>query len=112
MTAMTSLLPAAEDAPASYVVMLKDTTSRAPTRALAAEAARAGDAVGAVYDAALNGFAVRTTAARAAALAADPRVASVEPDAPFRISGSAPAPGPPAGFPQPPAVPVPVPAPV
>ncbi|WP_241253238.1 S8 family peptidase [Streptomyces sp. W1SF4] len=133
MTAMTSLLPAAvllvaaavlppphpasaaapaaEDAPASYVVMLKDTTSRAPTRALAAEAARAGDAVGAVYDAALNGFAVRTTAARAAALAADPRVASVEPDAPFRISGSAPAPEPPAGFPQPPAVPVSVPAP-
>lgn len=107
MTAMTSLLPAtallaaaavlpphpahaavADDAPAAYVVMLKDTTSRAPTRALAAEAARAGDEVGAVYDAALDGFAVRTTAARAAALAADPRVASVEPDAPFRISGA------------------------
>ncbi|WP_277752143.1 S8 family peptidase [Streptomyces sp. C] len=121
MTAVTSLLPAAAllaaaavlpphpapaaeagDAPAAYVVMLKDSTSRAPTRALAAEAARAGDEVGAVYDAALNGFAVRTTAARAAALAADPRVASVEPDAPFRISG-APA------FPDPPYIPVPAP---
>ncbi|MGE7389430.1 S8 family peptidase [Streptomyces sp. NPDC004126] len=125
MTAMTSLLPAAallaaaavlppphpasaaasDGAPASYVVMLKDTTSRAPTRALAAEAARAGDEVGAVYDAALNGFAVRTTAARAAVLAADPRVASVEPDAPFRISGAS-------SDPEPPAVPVPAPAPV
>lgn len=122
-TAMASLLPAAAllaaaavlppqpahaasgaggDAPAAYVVMLKDTTSRAPTRALAAEAARSGDEVGAVYEAAINGFAVRTTAARAAALAADPRVASVEPDAPFRISG-APA------FPDPPYIPVPFP---
>ncbi|MGW6978965.1 S8 family peptidase, partial [Streptomyces sp. NPDC054932] len=68
---------------APYVVVLKDTTSRAPTRALAAEATDAGDEVGPVYDAALNGFAVRTTAARAAALAADPRVASVEPDTVF-----------------------------
>ncbi|MFF5704201.1 S8 family peptidase [Streptomyces sp. NPDC012794] len=135
MTAMTALLPAAAllaaaavlpphsaatvggggeggDAPTSpYVVTLKDTTSRAPTRALAAEAARSGDEVGAVYEAALNGFAVRTTAARAAVLAADPRVAAVEPDAPFRISGTASPLEPPAGVPHPPAVPVPVPAP-
>ncbi|MEU3722769.1 S8 family peptidase [Streptomyces sp. NPDC031705] len=122
MTAMTALLPAAAllaaatvlpphpvpeadggtDAPtAPYVVTLKDTTSRAPTRALAAEAARSGDQVGAVYDAVIDGFAVRTTAARAARLAADPRVASVEPDAPFRISGAPPAPQPPAGRPTP-----------
>ncbi|WP_276615838.1 S8 family peptidase [Streptomyces sp. A0592] len=74
---------------APYVVVLKDTTSRAPTRALAAEAADAGDEVGPVYEAALNGFAVRTTAARAAALAADPRVASVEPDTVFHITGTA-----------------------
>ncbi|MEV7559820.1 S8 family peptidase [Streptomyces sp. NPDC089795] len=74
------------DATAPYVVVLKDTTSRAPTRTLAAEAVDAGDRVGAVYEAALNGFAVRTTAARAAALAADPRVASVEPDAEFHIT--------------------------
>ncbi|MCX5586713.1 S8 family peptidase [Streptomyces erythrochromogenes] len=73
---------------APYVVVLKDTTSRAPTRALAAEAADAGDEVGPVYEAALNGFAVRTTAARAAALAADPRVASVEPDTVFHITGA------------------------
>ncbi|WP_328621445.1 S8 family peptidase [Streptomyces sp. NBC_00354] len=107
MTALTALLPAAallaaatalpphsasaaadraESATAPYVVVLKDTASRAPTRALAAEAAGAGDQVGAVYDTVLSGFAVRTTAARAAALAADPRVASVEPDAEFRIS--------------------------
>ncbi|MFD5617351.1 S8 family peptidase [Streptomyces yangpuensis] len=73
---------------APYVVVLKDTASRAPTRALAAEAAQSGDAVGPVYEAALDGFAVRTTAARAAALAADPRVASVEPDTVFHITGT------------------------
>ncbi|MEU7606014.1 S8 family peptidase [Streptomyces sp. NPDC041003] len=74
---------------APYVVVLKDTSSRAPTRALAAEAADSGDEVGPVYEAALNGFAVRTTAARATALAADPRVASVEPDAEFHTSAPA-----------------------
>ncbi|MER6218663.1 S8 family serine peptidase [Streptomyces sp. NPDC001674] len=106
MTAITSLLPAAAllaaatvlpphtpahaegaDAPtAAYVVLLKDTATRAPARALASEAAKAGDRVDAVYDSALNGFAVRTTASRAAALAADPRVASVEPDTVYRVS--------------------------
>ncbi|MGW1774324.1 S8 family peptidase [Streptomyces sp. NPDC002104] len=111
MTAFTALLPAAAllaaatalppyaspaaaataDAPiAPYVVVLKDGTTRASasaaTRALAAESEAAGDSVGAVYDTALSGFAVRTTAARAAELAADPRVASVEPDTVFRIS--------------------------
>ncbi|MFK0236020.1 S8 family peptidase [Streptomyces vinaceus] len=75
----------AANATAPYVVVLKDTTSRAPTHALAAEAAGSGDEVGEVYDTVLSGFAVRTTAARAKALAADPRVASVEPDAEFRI---------------------------
>ncbi|MER6782736.1 MULTISPECIES: S8 family serine peptidase [unclassified Streptomyces] len=116
MTAFTALLPAAallaaatavapHPAPAAdtdtapgtapYVVVLKDTTSRAPTRALAAEAEGFGDQVGDVYDTALSGFAVRTTAARAEALAADPRVASVEPDSEFRISDAqSPAPWP------------------
>ncbi|MEU8773941.1 S8 family peptidase [Streptomyces sp. NPDC048606] len=116
MTALTALLPAAallaatavapphtgraetaadtDTDTASYVVVLKDTTPRAPTRALAAEAAEAGDRVGPVYDTALQGFAVRTTADRAAALAADPRVASVEPDGRYRISdGDVDAPG-------------------
>lgn len=105
MTAFAVFLPAAAllaatvtgsppapdaDATAPYVVVLKDTTSRAPTRALAAEAVDAGDEVGPVYEAALNGFAVRTTAARAAALAADPRVASVEPDAEFHTTDELP----------------------
>ncbi|WP_329385408.1 S8 family peptidase [Streptomyces sp. NBC_01351] len=111
MTAFAALLPAAAllaaattataptphsdatdaEAPtAAYVVVLKDATSRAPTHALAAEAADAGDEVGAVYDTALNGFAVRTTPSRAATLAADPRVASVEPDTEFRISDTQP----------------------
>ncbi|WP_371678479.1 S8 family peptidase [Streptomyces sp. NBC_01276] len=126
MTAMTALLPAAAllaaatvlpphtadaaratDVPtAPYVVVLKDTSSRAPARALAAEAAEAGDQVSAVYDTALNGFAVRTTAARAAELAADPRVASVEPDGLYRISDD-PTPPPPSA----PAVPAPTPTP-
>ncbi|MFE1877214.1 S8 family peptidase [Streptomyces sp. NPDC059496] len=83
---VTGAPPAPRSATAPYVVVLKDTASRAPTRALAAEAVHAGDEVGPVYEAALNGFAVRTTAARAAALAADPRVASVEPDAEFHTT--------------------------
>ncbi|MGW0362559.1 S8 family peptidase [Streptomyces sp. NPDC002990] len=108
MTALTTLLPAAAllavagtlpaHAPASapatstapYVVVLKDSTSRAPARALAAEAADHGDRVGTVYETVLNGFAVRTTPARAAVLAADPRVASVEPDTQFRTADTQP----------------------
>ncbi|MFF3211169.1 S8 family peptidase [Streptomyces sp. NPDC002886] len=115
MTAFTALLPAAAllaaatalppyashaaaataDTPtAPYVVVLKDGATRASaaaaTRALAAESEAAGDSVGAVYDTALSGFAVRTTAARAAELAADPRVASVEPDTVFRIDDDTP----------------------
>ncbi|MGI5449833.1 S8 family peptidase [Streptomyces sp. CA-243310] len=94
-TAALSTAPAGETAAAAplapYVVVLKDST-RAPAaaRALAAEAADSGDEVRAVYDTALNGFALRTTASRAAALAADPRVASVEPDALFHVDDTQP----------------------
>ncbi|WP_239516606.1 MULTISPECIES: S8 family peptidase [unclassified Streptomyces] len=88
-TATVEAGPGAETAP--YVVVLEDRLSRASalasTRALVAEAEASGDRVGTVYDTALNGFAVRTTAARAAELAADPRVASVEPDATFLVNG-------------------------
>ncbi|MEU4357801.1 S8 family peptidase [Streptomyces virginiae] len=87
-TAATAATAATENAVSPYVVVLKDTAPRAPARALAAEAAESGDEVGPVYEAALDGFAVRTTAARAAALAADPRVASVEPDTVFHITGA------------------------
>ncbi|MEU9231494.1 S8 family peptidase [Streptomyces subrutilus] len=93
-TAAAAATSAAETAP--YVVVLKgtpkDTASRVPARALAlaAEAAGAGDEVSAVYDTVLDGFAVRTTASRAAALAADPRVASVEPDAEFHTTDTQP----------------------
>ncbi|MFI8365036.1 S8 family peptidase [Streptomyces sp. NPDC085612] len=86
----TAAPPRSEAPVAPYVVVLKDTASRVPTRALVAEVTAAGDRVLHVYEAALDGFAVRTTAARAAALAADPRVASVEPDAEFRITPAAP----------------------
>ncbi|MGW4504940.1 S8 family peptidase [Streptomyces sp. NPDC004436] len=90
-TATATAAPPRSEAPvAPYVVVLKDTASRVPTRALVAEVTAAGDRVLHVYEAALDGFAVRTTAARAAALAADPRVASVEPDAEFRITPAAP----------------------
>ncbi|WP_073915305.1 S8 family peptidase [Streptomyces sp. CB00455] len=94
-TAVTALPPHSDAADARsptapYVVVLEDTTSRATVRALAAEAAKAGDEVGAVYDSAVNGFAVRTSAARAAALAADPRVASIEPDALFHTTDTQP----------------------
>ncbi|WP_329195346.1 MULTISPECIES: S8 family peptidase [unclassified Streptomyces] len=103
MTALTALLPAAAllttaalstapapEAPtAPYVVVLKEGATRVPAaaaRAMAAGAAASGDEVVAVYDTALSGFAVRTTAARASELAADPRVAYVEPDTEFRTS--------------------------
>ncbi|MCJ0870887.1 S8 family peptidase [Streptomyces sp. AP-93] len=65
-------------------------SAAAAARALATEAEAAGDRVESVYDTALSGFAVRTTAARAAELAADPRVASVEPDTVFRIDDDTP----------------------
>ncbi|RSS80708.1 S8 family peptidase, partial [Streptomyces sp. WAC06614] len=79
---------ASQESDGSYVVVLEEdaVAPRAVARALAAEAAEAGDEVGHVYDTVLNGFAVRTSAARAAELAADPRVARVEPDATFRIN--------------------------
>ncbi|MFI5545582.1 S8 family peptidase [Streptomyces sp. NPDC051815] len=86
----TAAPPRSEASVAPYVVVLKDTASRVPTRAMVAEVTAAGDRVLHVYAAALDGFAVRTTAARAAALAADPRVASVEPDAEFRITPATP----------------------
>ncbi|MFF7297664.1 S8 family serine peptidase [Streptomyces sp. NPDC008265] len=90
-TATATAAPPRSEAPvAPYVVVLKDTASRVPTRALVAEVTAAGDRVLHVYEAALDGFAVRTTAARAAALAADPRVASVEPDAEFSITPATP----------------------
>ncbi|MFG2979868.1 S8 family peptidase [Streptomyces sp. NPDC048258] len=88
--ASTSAASTSAASTSPYVVVLKDSASRAPARALADEAAEAGDEVAAVYDTALNGFAVRTTAARAAALAADPRVASVEPDAVFHTTDTQP----------------------
>ncbi|WP_420080759.1 S8 family peptidase [Streptomyces sp. JL4002] len=91
VAATATAAPPRSEAPlAPYVVVLKDTASRVPTRALVAEVTAAGDRVLHMYEAALDGFAVRTTAARAAALAADPRVASVEPDAEFRIAPAAP----------------------
>ncbi|MFD4245594.1 S8 family peptidase [Streptomyces sp. NPDC058525] len=96
----TALPPPHSDATdartAPYVVVLKgapaDSGPRVPARALAlaVEAADAGDEVSDVFDTVLDGFAVRTTAARAAALAADPRVASVEPDAEFRTADTQP----------------------
>ncbi|MEU7066313.1 S8 family peptidase [Streptomyces sp. NPDC053429] len=88
-TAALSTAPAPEAPTAPYVVVLKDGATRAPAaaaRAMAAGAAESGDEVVAVYDTALSGFAVRTTPARASELAADPRVAYVEPDTEFRIS--------------------------
>ncbi|WP_443033255.1 S8 family serine peptidase [Streptomyces sp. CS62] len=75
-------------ATADYVVVLRDGSSRSAVRVVAAEVEEEGGHVRAVFDTAFSGFAVRTTPARAAALAADPRVVSVEPDSEFRISGT------------------------
>ena len=74
------VVPATDSVPGEYIVTLKDPD---PTRAApaAAELARAhGGEVSEVYAHALQGFAVDADAATAGAIAADPRVASVEPN--------------------------------
>jgi len=67
----------AQAIPGSYVVVLADRVATTDARTLAA---RYGGQVTFTYAAALNGFAVRTTAEQASRLAADPRVAYVAQD--------------------------------
>ncbi|AIG75287.1 Conserved putative secreted protein [Amycolatopsis japonica] len=72
--------------PGSYLVTFKaSTVNTADARSLAAEY---GGQVTRTYDAALRGFAGRMTAAQAQRLAADPAVASVEPDSLARATGT------------------------
>jgi subtilisin family serine protease len=71
----------------SYLVRIKDSAaprSRADKTALELTAKHGGK-VRTAWRSALNGFSVRMTAAQAARLAADPRVAAVEQDATVRI---------------------------
>jgi subtilisin family serine protease len=91
--ATASLDAAQEPARSSFIVVLKPTearsvgerTSNRPlVSVLAQELARAhGGLLASVYQHALKGFAVELTETQAAALAADPRVALVEPDQVF-----------------------------
>jgi subtilisin family serine protease len=85
----TALLPmltaspvagAAQEKKQSYIVVLKQSVSRAST--MADEERSSGDDVQHVYESALKGFAVEMTATRAARVARDPRVAYVELDTP------------------------------
>ena len=97
--------PGAETIPGSYIVTLRDTApglrrapaaGNPPSRDVAFRAAVAtaandlvtshGGAVRHVYGTALTGFAVRMSATQAARLAADPRVARVEPDTIVRLN--------------------------
>ena len=65
----------------TFIVVLNTDTARSIVPAVAGELASSHDgAVDAVYQHALKGFAVRLTEKQAARLAADPRVAHVEPD--------------------------------
>ncbi|MEV7419647.1 S8 family peptidase [Streptomyces sp. NPDC089919] len=113
------------DPTGSWIVVLKDGASLSGTRSLAAES---GTDVAHVYESAVHGFAARMTGARAAELAADPRVAYVEPDpvlhvlddpAPARADATDPddpapgdAPAPARPEPAPSLLPAPAPAPV
>jgi subtilisin family serine protease len=68
--------------PGSYIVVLQNTARRIPPAQVAADLARQyGGSVRYTYTAALQGFAVRMSAASATRLAADSRVSSVSEDA-------------------------------
>jgi subtilisin family serine protease len=78
----------AQAVPDSYIVMFKGGVSaQAVTRSATTLAARHGGKVTRTYTAAVRGFAVRMTAAKARQLAADPAVAFVEQDTVVRLSG-------------------------
>ncbi len=65
----------------TYIVVLNPDTTRSIVPAVAGDLARAhSGSIDAVYQHALKGFAVQLTEKQAARLAADPRVAYVEPD--------------------------------
>ena len=65
----------------TYIVVLNPDTTRSIVPSLAGELARShSGSIDAVYQHALKGFAVQLTEKQAARLAADPRVAYVEPD--------------------------------
>ena len=70
--------PSASDR-ASYIVVLKSSVAN-PAAVAQEHAARFGGSVTHVYSHALNGYSLTLPSAAAARIAADPRVASVEPD--------------------------------
>jgi subtilisin family serine protease len=90
--AVSDVVPTAPDAdPASdrYIVVIAEAdaaTARTggALRSLVADVSAQGADVTATYETVLTGFAARMSAADAAALARDPRVAYVEPDLPVR----------------------------
>ncbi|UUU43610.1 S8 family peptidase [Streptomyces sp. NBC_00162] len=82
--------PAENAVPDSWIVVLKE--SAAGTRTLPDLLAKAGGArLGHVYTNALHGFSARMDQARAARLAADPRVARVQQDTVVTLDATAPA---------------------
>ncbi|MCX5609708.1 MULTISPECIES: S8 family peptidase [unclassified Streptomyces] len=82
--------PAETAVPDSWIVVLKE--SAAGTRTLPDLLAKAGGArLGHVYTNALHGFSARMDQARAARLAADPRVARVQQDTVVTLDATAPA---------------------
>jgi subtilisin family serine protease len=85
--------PAAADVAGRYVVVLRDGVSSAA--ASSDVIAEAGAETKYIYTSALNGFAVEANASQAAALAADPRVASVTADGEVSLSSTQPVPSPP-----------------
>ncbi|MCB5182935.1 S8 family peptidase [Streptomyces antimicrobicus] len=82
---------AAPDAPGGWIVVLKEPGRTGAAAAAPADTARdllgrlSGSRLGHVYASALRGFSARMGRAQAQRLAADPRVAYVEPDTPVHL---------------------------
>jgi len=84
---------AANSGASSYIVTLRDNAAVDPAVAANAATTRLGAAVTHVYRHAVRGYAARLTPAAAARLAADPAVASVQPDTEVRIAAQTVPPG-------------------
>ncbi|MCJ1676407.1 S8 family peptidase [Streptomyces sp. APSN-46.1] len=83
---------AVDGTPEGWIVVLKDQAAARMAPATIARdlvGRRPGARLGHVYQAALHGFSARMTPAQARQLAADPRVAHVQPDTPLTVAAEA-----------------------
>jgi subtilisin family serine protease len=92
-TGTVRVTPGATVVPDHYIAVLTDAAARVPAAQAAQDlAAQYGGSVDAVWQSALHGFALRTDAAGAKRLAADPRVAYVQQDSVISLATTQPNP--------------------